>query len=577
MGITGLLPLLREAQRSGHVREFSGQTVGVDSYIWLYKGAFGCASELALNQPTTKYIAFFMTRARMLRHYNIEPYFVFDGGPLPSKQHTELERNRSRTEKRQQGLKFWNQGNKKKAYEFFTRSVEVMPWMAKAVIDELKKEGFRYLVAPYEADAQLAFLETRRVISACISEDSDLVVFGCRNVIFKLDQYGEATIFDRSLLSGVKAVDISGWSEEKIRHMCILSGCDYAASIPGVGLKKAHRYVSRSTGLERAVGLMRDDGFDVPEGYLEEAVRADLTFRYQRVYDPDTKCIVHVTESSVGMPDVREMAFVGGHLEPHVAEGIAMARIDPITQAPFDQHPSSATVTGTLIAGLSNAFPVCADTASSLISPLLNPPQGASKPTLRAKNLLSFWAKPKPVVISATPSASPSPVLIVDDKEEGVQVKFRARDTSTSEVVATSQQSRFFSGSVKASSSPTKAADITKTATPKRLAAVPILWPETPISYVDSQSQHLTQQQQQDDDDDVLLLTPAEIDDMCSEVIGFDQICASSFLESPTTATLANYEEKHNEGAYYLFDQLMSPQQRSVPHWVANPIYTEKR
>ncbi|KAJ1933369.1 hypothetical protein GGF37_006755 [Kickxella alabastrina] len=277
------------------------------------------------------------------------------------------------------------------------------------------------------------------------------------------------------------------------------------------------------------------------------------------------------------MPDVREMAFVGGHLEPHVAEGIAMARIDPITQAPFDQHPSSATVTGTLIAGLSNAFPVCADTASSLISPLLNPPQGASKPTLRAKNLLSFWAKPKPVVISATPSASPSPVLIVDDKEEGVQVKFRARDTSTSEVVATSQQSRFFSGSVKASSSPTKAADITKTATPKRLAAVPILWPETPISYVDSQSQHLTQQQQQDDDDDVLLLTPAEIDDMCSEVIGFDQICASSFLESPTTATLANYEEKHNEGAYYLFDQLMSPQQRSVPHWVANPIYTEKR
>ncbi|KAJ2765219.1 Rad2 nuclease, partial [Coemansia nantahalensis] len=56
MGIAGLLPLLSEAQRKGHVKEFAGQTVGVDSYIWLYKGAFSCAVEVGLGTATTKYV-----------------------------------------------------------------------------------------------------------------------------------------------------------------------------------------------------------------------------------------------------------------------------------------------------------------------------------------------------------------------------------------------------------------------------------------------------------------------------------------------------------------------------------------
>ncbi|KAJ2788511.1 hypothetical protein GGI18_002910, partial [Coemansia linderi] len=176
----------------------------------------------------------------MLRHHGIDPLFVFDGGPLPSKLHTELERQRNRQERRQAAIKLWNQSKRKQAYELFQRCVEVTPAMAKAVIEVLGREGFRCLVAPYEADAQLAFLERVGVITAAISEDSDLIVFGCRNVIFKMDQYGEATIFDRQRMMEARAVDIRGWSSEQVRRMCILSGCDYLPSVPGVGLKKAH-------------------------------------------------------------------------------------------------------------------------------------------------------------------------------------------------------------------------------------------------------------------------------------------------------------------------------------------------
>ena len=62
--------------------------------------------------------------------------------------------------------------------------------MARRLIEELKKADIPYVVAPYEADAQMAYLERIGEVSAILSEDSDLLVFGARCLLTKLDQYG---------------------------------------------------------------------------------------------------------------------------------------------------------------------------------------------------------------------------------------------------------------------------------------------------------------------------------------------------------------------------------------------------
>ncbi|KAJ2826608.1 hypothetical protein GGI24_002868, partial [Coemansia furcata] len=452
MGISGLIPLLREAQRSGHVKEFSGQSVGVDSYIWLYKGAFSCASDLALNIPTTKYIAFFMARARMLRHYGIDPLFVFDGGPLPSKLHTELERQRNRAERRLTAVQLWNQQKRKLAYEHFQRCVEVTPQMAKAVIEVLRGEGFRCLVAPYEADAQLAYLEAQGLIVAAISEDSDLIAYGCRNIIFKLDQYGEAVIFDRQKLPNAKAVDVRGWSTEQVRRMCILSGCDYVPSVPGVGLKKAHRYVARSHDIGSAVLLMRADKLSVPDEYEAEAERAELTFRFQRVYDPRAECLAFVTPLGDGAPAVEDMPFIGIELEPHVARGIAVAELDPITYLPFNTQAVGAPQPTHATQSSSQTVEAPVPKAAAGM-PKTSAAARAKAPVVRARSLQSFWGKPKPPQTRSTPIAAeqtpgviePPDCAIVPSSSEGeVNVKFRANDQHTT-LVSTAQKSRFFS------------------------------------------------------------------------------------------------------------------------------------
>lgn len=40
----------------------------------------------------------------------------------------------------------------------------------------------QYIVAPYEADAQMTFLAVSKQVEAVITEDSDLIPFGCPRV-----------------------------------------------------------------------------------------------------------------------------------------------------------------------------------------------------------------------------------------------------------------------------------------------------------------------------------------------------------------------------------------------------------
>ncbi|KAJ2747743.1 hypothetical protein GGI20_000213 [Coemansia sp. BCRC 34301] len=551
MGISGLLPLLSEAQRPGHVKEFSGQTIGVDSYIWLYKGAFACASDLALNQPTTKYVSYFLTRARMLRHYGVEPLFVFDGGPLPSKLCTELERQRARAERRKQGIALWNQSKRKLAFEQFQRCVEVTPLMAKTVIDELKKEGFRFIVAPYEADAQLAYLESAGIVSACVSEDSDLIVFGCRNILFKLDQYGSAVVFDRARMLKAKSVNIGGWTNEQVRRMCILSGCDYVPSVPGVGLKKAHRYVARSCDLKMAVQLMRTDKLPVPNTYDEDVARAELTFRHQRVYDPALKALALVSPLDESSPPIDDMPFIGVHLEQSVAHGIAVAELDPVSYLPFDSVPVA----------------VPAATPAEPAVPVASCSNTESAPVSRARSLQSFWGKPKPAVATreAVEKKAPECVAIAMDNE--VSAKFRSNDRH-SELVETAQKSRFF---VKQSSvdsvESTQVAD--NTVQPPPLVPVP-----------ESQSETVVGASQDDDND---LSAPC----LSPRVLRSRRIIIPLPLSRPRrpllkSALLIGDDDDDETNAFSLFGQFMrKPGSKEtlsddIPEYAKHPAYSKK-
>jgi len=74
--------------------------------------------------------------------------------------------------------------------------VEINGDMIHLFIQELKHLGVQYVVAPYESDAQLAFLYHTKVIDVVITEDSDLLAFGVDRVLFKMDHQGNGLEID---------------------------------------------------------------------------------------------------------------------------------------------------------------------------------------------------------------------------------------------------------------------------------------------------------------------------------------------------------------------------------------------
>lgn len=73
---------------------------------------------------------------------------------------------------------------------FFSQSVDITPAMARTLAMALKAMNVEYYVAPYEADAQLAFMYKTGRADIIFTEDSDLIAFGVGRVFFKMDNQG---------------------------------------------------------------------------------------------------------------------------------------------------------------------------------------------------------------------------------------------------------------------------------------------------------------------------------------------------------------------------------------------------
>ncbi|KAI9824365.1 MAG: hypothetical protein M1819_000870 [Sarea resinae] len=341
MGISGLLPLLKSIHRPSNLKQFAGQTIGVDAYGWLHRGTVACAIELALGQQTTKFVDFALHRVRMLIHFGVTPYLVFDGDYLPSKAATEEQRARSREESKRLGLELYKLGKKSQAHQELQKAVDVSPEMARQLIEELKAMGVDYIVAPYEADSQLAYLERKGIIDGILSEDSDLLVFGAKHLLTKLDRYGNCVEIRRNDFTACREINLAGWTDTEFRRMAILSGCDYLTSMNGLGLKTAYRLVRKHKTVEKVLHSVQFDGqHRVPSGYLEAFRQAELTFLHQRVFCPHAKCLVMYTEPSEEI-DTDEMQFIGKYVEPEVAMGVARGDLHPMTKEPLIVQPRS--------------------------------------------------------------------------------------------------------------------------------------------------------------------------------------------------------------------------------------------
>ncbi|GMT18292.1 hypothetical protein PFISCL1PPCAC_9589, partial [Pristionchus fissidentatus] len=298
MGIQNLLPFVAKACRQANVSEFAGCSVAIDVSCLLHRGLFACMEDRAVGKDNRAYLYYVKKFVDALVALNCHVIMVFDGRPLPAKKDTNAERSAKRKENMRQGEILLSQGRKEEAGSMFRQSTSITREVVETTIQFFRKYDFvDVIVAPYESDAQLAFLTKEKLADVVVTEDSDLIAFGCEKIIFKWDVSGPCTIYEKENLpkcfSGAMASD---FDFTKFRRICILSGCDYTQGLKGVGLSKGLQFFLKTSKTElreilpRVPSYLRMPKLKVTDEFVEDFIRAERTFLHQVVYDPRGRC-----------------------------------------------------------------------------------------------------------------------------------------------------------------------------------------------------------------------------------------------------------------------------------------------
>ncbi|XP_066942232.1 exonuclease 1 [Macrobrachium rosenbergii] len=341
MGIQGLLPFLKKASRPANLRDFKGQTAAVDAYCWLHKGAFSCADKLVRGEPTDGYILYVMKQINLFLNNDIKPILVFDGCHLPSKAVTESKRRENRERNQKRAKELLREGRVKEAKECFQRCVDITSEMAAEVIAACRARNVDIIVAPYEADAQLAYLNVCGVAQLVVTEDSDLVLFGCKNILFKMDYQGNGILIEQEKLHLGMNVPRDKFDFDKFRNICILSGCDYLPSLPGIGLAKACKFFSVTSNpnlhnvLCKLPSYLKMPQLEVTQEYRDGFIKARNTFLYQLVFDPIERLLKPLNDYPDGMGP-EDFPYAGKFIGHDRALQIALGNVNVQTGETVD-------------------------------------------------------------------------------------------------------------------------------------------------------------------------------------------------------------------------------------------------
>lgn len=305
MGVGNLIGFVNNATTVTHISEndLPKSIAAVDVSHWIYKACYSCPEALYhrtnMVQVYKVILNFIEERVQMLKYHDVQLIFVFDGMKLPAKQITHQKRAAQKAEARLLVEKLLAQNNSQEARKHMFQCVEIKFDVVQQVIDYCKREGIKYYVAPYEADAQLAFLNNNNLCDYVITEDSDLILYGCNKIVYKLEKDGKCVLYERSRLGRCFGLADTQVDFVKFRRMCILSGCDYLKNLHGVGLQTAKKFflMTRQDNLRLLLPKLatylkkKELAGKVTEEYIQGFINAETTFKHHIVYDPTNQTL----------------------------------------------------------------------------------------------------------------------------------------------------------------------------------------------------------------------------------------------------------------------------------------------
>ena len=307
MGIRDLLKYCASLSKRIHISKLKGKTAGIDMMGWIYKGLYaslnnlGTYSDLYLNYP--------LKMLSLLKYNNIKIIAVFDGNKLEAKRKKNEERENNIVKNYANAVMLSQEGKKEESEKIFKRTLKIDSKMINTSIEILKKLNIPVIVAPYEADAQLAYLYIQKRIDFALTEDADLIPFGVRQIGYKIDREGYLNYLDfdeehsEDYLNKLEPIPkfILTADRLKLVNFCVLLGCDYLESPKGLGIHTCYNYFCKYDTLDEIIQMMKYSlkfkfENDDDSGYLINAKKASSVFFMQTVYDNVKHKLLPITD-----------------------------------------------------------------------------------------------------------------------------------------------------------------------------------------------------------------------------------------------------------------------------------------
>lgn len=195
MGIKNLFSNLRSLSVERPLSDFAHKRVGIDGNGWIFQ-IYHSQHMSDMEASTPGMLRILEQRLRLLERNQIEPLFVFDGNKLPCKSQMNQVREDRRAHYSKQTAKGGAEALDVETLEKFHRYSEyASESFLSLFLDFLAFRSVKFMVAPYEADSQLTWLFLNGKIDLVVSEDSDLVAFGCTEILRKFSLSAQVSHF----------------------------------------------------------------------------------------------------------------------------------------------------------------------------------------------------------------------------------------------------------------------------------------------------------------------------------------------------------------------------------------------
>jgi flap endonuclease-1 len=275
MGIQGLFKLINDNAADAVVKkplvDYKDQHIAIDAvlaiYQWCSVGAYR-----NIKNKSGKYInhiqgLFFRTIA--LLEAGITPIYVFDGKSPDAKAHTIAARKAIL-------------GRVKVPSEVYSECRKLLELM-----------GIPKVESPSEAEAQAAIMtqltiDGKPIADAVSTEDGDALVFGAVKLVRGMEISGAKSNVTEITLQTV--LDKLQLSHDSFMDLCILLGCDYTGTMPGIGPKRALQLIQKHKSIEKILEVLK---IQAPHGF--DYIKARKAFKE------------HLVNKNTGRPLLRKL------------------------------------------------------------------------------------------------------------------------------------------------------------------------------------------------------------------------------------------------------------------------------